>query len=139
MSNWYKQAYRGNIPLMDQDEEERKSTDISIVQPFLGSNDRQTSDGKGYPKGLSQDEDSNDDKNGGQGYNVLPTGRTILDDDVNKGDPGQSEGANDERFSDEVNMAPKKAPDPAGPFNMQRGGVFDQVAKKTRMRSLNRV
>jgi len=138
MSNWYKQAHRGNIPLMDLDEEERKTTDITVVQPFLGSNDRETSDGKGYPTGISQNEDSSDDKNGGQGHNVLPTGRTILDDDISA-DPGQGEGANDERFSDEVDQAPKKRQDPAGPFNMQRGGVFDAVAKKTRMRSLNRI
>ena len=138
MSNWYKQAHRGNIPLMEQDEEERRSTDISIVQPFLGSNDRQTSDGKGYPKGISKDDSYVDDKDGGTGHNELPSGRTILDDEVSA-DPGQGEGANDERFSDEVDMAPKKEPDPVGPFNMQRGGIFDQVARKTRMRSLNRV
>lgn len=138
MSNWYKQAYKGNIPLMDQDEKERRTTDIAIVQPFLGSNDRQTSDGKGYPKGVSKDEDSSDDKGQSEGYNFLPTGTSILDDEVSI-DPGQGEGANDERFSDDIDKAPKKAPDPAGPFNMQRGGVFDQVAKKTRMRSLNRV
>jgi len=138
MSNWYKQAYRGNIPLMDQDERERRPSDIAIVQPFLGSNDRQTSDGAGYPKGISKDDGYNDDKNGGQGYNVLPSGRTMLDDDVSA-DPGQGEGANDERFTDEIDKAPKSKPEPPGPHNMQRGGVFDQVARKTRVRSLNRV
>ena len=138
MGNWYKQAGRGNIPKMDQTEEDRKPTDISLVQPFLGSNDRQTSDGKGYPKGISKDDDYSDDKNGGQGYNELPAGRTILDDEMSI-DPGQGEGANDERFSDDVDKSPKKQQDPAGPFNMQRGGVFDQVARKTRMRSLNRM
>ena len=56
MSNWYKKANRGNIPKMDQTEEERESTDISVVQPFLGSNDRQTSDGNGYPNGLKDEE-----------------------------------------------------------------------------------
>ncbi len=138
MSNWYKQAYRGNIPLMDQSEKERRTGDIAIVQPFLGSNDRQTSDGKGYPKGISKDDEYNDDKNGGSGYNELPAGRTILDDDISA-DPGQGEGANDERFSDPVDQAPKKRQDPVGPHNMQRGGIFDSVARKTKMRSLNRV
>jgi hypothetical protein len=138
MSNWYKQAYRGNIALMDQDEKERRSTDISIVEPFLGSNDRETSDGKGYPKGISSDDDYSDDKSGRQGYNKLPTDRTMLDDEITE-DLGQGEGANDERFTDDIDKAPKEAPEPVGPFNMQRGGIFDQVAKKTRMRSLNRV
>ena len=138
MSNWYKQANRGNIPKAWQTEEERKPTDISVVQPFLGSNDRQTSDGKGYPTGISQDEDSSDDKDGGTGHNQLPVGRTILDDDISI-DPGQGGGANDERFSDPADQSPKKRRDPVGPFNMQRGGIFDQVAKKTKMRSLNRI
>lgn len=138
MANWYKQSRRGNIPLMDQDEKERRTTDISIVQPFLGSNDRQTSDGKGYPKGISKDDEYNDDKNGGSGYNELPAGRTILDDDISV-DPGQGEGANDERFVDPIDQAPIKRPDPVGPHNMQRGGIFDNVAKRTRMRSLNRI
>ena len=138
MPNWYKQAIRGNIPLMDQTEEERKPTDIMRVQPFLGSNDRQTSDGKGYPKGISKDDEDNDDKNGGQGYNELPAGRTMLDDDISE-DPGQGEGANDERFSDPIDQSPKKEQDPVGPHNMQRGGIFDSVARRTRMRSLNRI
>ncbi len=138
MSNWYKKAYRGNIPLMDQDEKERRSTDIAIVQPFLGSNDRQTSDGKGYPKGTSKEDSYEDDKQGEQGYNVLPGGRTILDDDISE-DPGQGEGANDERFVDDVDKLPEEKNEPHGPHNMQRGGVFDQVARRTRMRSLNRV
>lgn len=128
---------------MDQDEKERRTSDIAIVEPFLGSNDRQTSDGKGYPKGISKDDEYNDDKAGRQGYNVLPVDRTILDDEISI-DPGQGEGIDDDRFSDEVDMAPKKRQDPIGPFNMQGGGmqrnsIFDQVAKKTRMRSLNRV
>lgn len=138
MSNWYKQAIRGNIPRMDQTEEERRTTDIMRVQPFLGSNDRETSDGKGYPKGISKDDDFDDDKNGGQGYNELPSGRTMLDDEITE-DLGQGEGANDERFSDEVDMAPKKKQDPAGPHNMQRGGIFDSVARRTRIRSINRI
>ena len=123
---------------MDQDEKERKSTDISIVQPFLGSNDRQTSDGKGYPKGISKEDGYEDDKSGGQGYNVLPGGRTILDDEISE-DPGQGEGANDDRFTDDVDKLPEEKNEPSGPHNMQRGGVFDQVAKRTRMRSLNRI
>jgi hypothetical protein len=123
---------------MDQDEKERRTTDIGIVQPFLGSNDRQTSDGKGYPKGISSDDDYVDDKNGGSGHNELPSGRTILDDDISA-DPGQGEGANDERFTDPIDQAPKKKMEPAGPHNMQRGGIFDDVAKKTRMRSLNKI
>ena len=138
MSNWYKQAYRGNIPLMEQNEKERRPSDISIVQPFLGSNDRQTSDGKGYPKGISRDDGYEDDKNGGTGHNELPSGRTILDDDVSM-DPGQGEGANDERFTDPIDQAPKKKLEVVGPHNMQRGGIFDSVARKTRIRSLNRV
>jgi len=123
---------------MDQDEKERRSTDISIVQPFLGSNDRQTSDGKGYPKGISRDDSYEDDKSGEQGYNELPAGRTMLDDDISE-DPGQGEGANDDRFADPVDQLPKERNEPSGPHNMQRGGVFDQVARRTRMRSLNRV
>jgi len=135
MSNWYKQAGRGNIPKAWQTEEERRTTDISTVQPFLGSNDRQTSDGKGYPKGISKNDEYED--NGGQsgtGKNELPAGRTILDDDIPIG-----EGANDERFSDPADQAPKKKQEPLGPHNMQRGGIFDSVAKKTRIKSLNRV
>lgn len=138
MVNWYKQAIRGNIPKMDQTEEERRPTDIMRVQPFLGSNDRQTSDGKGYPKGISKDDDPNDDKDGGTGHNELPTDRTLLDDEISI-DPGQGEGANDERFSDPIDQLPKAKLGPVGPHNMQRGGIFDQVAKRTRMRSLNRV
>lgn len=137
MANWYKQAIRGNIPKMEQTEEERKPTDIMRIQPFLGSNDRQTSDGKGYPKGISKD-DSFDDKDGGTGYNELPTDRTMLDDEITE-DLGQGEGANDDRFSDPVDQPPKKKQDPVGPFNMQRGGLFDNVARRTRMRSLTRV
>ena len=121
-------------------EEERKPTDISKVQPFLGTNDRQTSDGKGYPKGISRNEDQNDDKGGlsGSGVNEIPGGRTMLDDEITI-DPGQGEGANDERFTDDIDKMPKRPQDPAGPHNMQRGGVFDSVARKTRIRSLNRI
>lgn len=136
MVNWYKQAIRGNIPRMEQTEEERKPTDIIRVQPFLGSNDRQTSDGKGYPKGISKD-DEYDDKDGGQGHNELPTDSTMLDDDISE-DPGQGEGANDERFTDDIDKMPKQRQDPVGPHNMQRGGIFDSVARKTRMH-LNRI
>ena len=136
MSSWYKQAIRGNIPRMEQTEEERKPSDIMRVQPFLGTNDRQTGDGKGYPKGISKDDGYNDDKGGisDSGVNELPAGRTILDDEIEMG-----EGANDERFSDPIDQSPKKKQDPVGAFNMQRGGVFDNVARKTKMRSLNRI
>ena len=77
-------------------------------------------------------------KDGGTGHNELPSGRTMLDDDISE-DPGQGEGANDERFSDPIDQMPKEKPEPVGPHNMQRGGIFDQVARRTKIRSINRI
>lgn len=136
MSNWYKKAGgKSGIPRMFQTPEERETTELTRPELWFGTNERSTSDGKGYPKGISQHEDRNDDKGGVQGIiDEIPAGRTILDDDIPIG-----EGANDDRFVDPEDRPPKKRhPDPVGPHNMQ-DNVFRNVSNRTRLRTLNRV
>ena len=122
---------------MEQTEEERETTDISRVQPFLGTNERTTSDGKGYPKGISQFETSSEEKIGNdwEVKHSLPTERTILDDDMQS-----EEGASDDRFTDPIDVIPSKRRDPKGPHNMQGySNIYYDIANKTRLKNLNRV
>lgn len=136
MTNWYKKAYRGGLPRAWQRPEERRPTELTRPSPFFGGNERQTGDGTGYPRDVSRYDDPNDDKSqhANTGQKEIPSGRTILDDEIPIG-----EGVNDQRFSDPVDKFPQKSLDPVGPHNMQRGGIFDSVAKRTRTKSVNRV
>ena len=66
----------------------------------------------------------------------VPSGRTILDDEI-----GQGDGANGNRFvSDEDKIPIDKTRHPIGPHNMQsfiNKDVFDFVSKKTKSRNIN--
>ena len=147
MPNWYKlhikQARRGtDRPLMDEYAEfgrQQDELDLTRANPLFGGEKRRTPDGKGYPKGISQTED--DENNELDGVQEIQPGRTILDDEIFTG-----EGTNHEEFVDDIDKMPiKKEPDPVGPHNMQRGlgldkkYVYDAISRRSRKLPLNKL
>ena len=68
----------------------------------------------------------------------VPSGRTILDDEI-----GQGDGANDERFvPDEDKMPINNRKKPLGPHNMHQRldrDIYDFVSKRTRRKSVNKL
>ena len=141
--NWYKKATRGTDRDLSTEytqngskpDEELTQTKVKPV-PLFGGNERSTSDGIGYPKGISQNEDA--DLNKGIGQDQIPAGSTILDDDIYK-DDGNGVGANDDRFSDPIDVPFQKHNDPVGAFNMQEKNLFEYVRKKTRKNRVNKL
>lgn len=140
MKNWYKSlqkvARRGSgDPLMDQysrygkpdSEESTGEQTITTPNPFFGANERSTGDGKGYPKGVSMYEDTPVNKD----LDQLPVDRTLLDDEIPIG-----EGLDLNTFSDEVDKAPIKKPEPIGPHNMNGKDIYDKVVRRIGLKSL---
>ena len=83
MLNWYKrfiyrEARRGtDRPLMDEYSEfgpQKDQLSLTRATPFFGGERRNTPDGKGYPKGISMNQDYEDEN---KGIHELQPGRTI--------------------------------------------------------------
>jgi len=135
MANWFKIAYRGNIPKME-DPDERTSN------PYQPSNDilttpsmpaGRTQKRKGYPDNYSAWEDKQSDENVAD----LPHEPVLMDND-----PPPGEGANDERFVSDVDKL-KVIPEsePFGPHNMQNrpksDEFFDIISRRSRVKRVN--
>jgi len=134
MSNWYKIARRGTGRDLateysenggKPDDELGVPKSLTKAIPMFGGNERSTSDGNGYPKGISQNEDYDFKKD--IGTDQIPAGRTILDDGIFNG-----EGANDNRFVDPIDVPFNKKNDPVGAFNMQGKNIFEDIYRKSR-------
>ena len=139
MANWYKiflnkMARRGIIPRMDDIDEKTRNpyqptNPLMNYVPIYGGERR-----KGYPTGISAFEDHEESPKD------IPSEPVLMDQD-----PPPGEGANDERFVDEIDKAPmKNKPDPLGPHNMQQGtmpvkDIYNRVSRRSKIRNLDRV
>ncbi|HUS49404.1 MAG TPA: hypothetical protein VMZ91_04530 [Candidatus Paceibacterota bacterium] len=143
MANWYKKiANRGNIPKSEDFDERTRdpykpTNNIMTMPPFPAG---RTEKRKGYPQGYSSIEEKREDDNVAD----LPHEPILMPEhDTERSDefPPPGEGANDERFVDEIEKKPlKQKPEPVGPHNMPHGkNIFDFVAKRSKMKNINKI
>lgn len=128
-------------PLMDEyrrfgrpDKEISEPESMTKANPFFGGNERETSDGTGYPKGYSQKEDFHDYGRDSQGRQEIPSGRTILDDDIPLGD-----GLDNWELADNVDKPAIDRNQPVGPHNMQRDNIYNLIRRKTKKNKINKI
>ena len=114
---------RGTLPLSSQYRKDPRG--LVDAKPLFGGEKR-----KGYPRGVSSREEEEYER-----IPKLPSEPILMDQD-----PPTGEGANDERFVDEVDKMPiKRKPEPLGPHNMQgrvNSTVYDVVSRQNRFRKL---
>jgi hypothetical protein len=135
--NWYKKVgwSTGTPVTFDLDKIKKnldpykgKPDEKVTPNPFFGGDIR--GDFAKDPANLREDEPGY--------YKDIPSGRTILDDDIYTG-----EGTNKEEWVDDKDKMPlKKRMEPIGPNNMQgralERDVYDYVSKKSKLRSINK-
>lgn len=132
MSNWYKIAFRGNIPTNEDTDKRLRNPYIPNPQMTPGDEKLNPSsfggkERKGYPKGLSQYEGSEDEKVN----NDMPKQDNLMD---NAPEAEYSYNVT-ERFSDPIDqLKDPNYKEPVGALNMPHGNNMD-IYKKTKERS----
>jgi hypothetical protein len=151
MNNWYKKIARmrgGTIPIMDDyasgrrpDAEDHKEHNDTLTRPKaeFGGNER-----PGYPKGISQNKDNEDDATWAKLHGTIPGEAVLMDDggdsheglgdrftargENNEDDDTMPIGGEAERLDKGIN----------GPHSMQRnrGSVFRNIKQRTRIKGL---
>jgi len=137
--NWFKKQIRYSwnrgIPIMDEyarqsrpPSSQYKKDPRSLVdaKPLFGGEKR-----KGYPMGVSSVEEDDYSQ-----VKKLPSEPVLMDQD-----PPTGEGANDERFVDDIEKMPiKNKTEPRGPHNMQSRitdkNIYDFISEKARIKRL---
>jgi hypothetical protein len=150
MNNWYKKARMrgGTIPIMDDyadgrrpyNEEHKEHTDtLTRVKPEFGGNER-----PGYPKGISQNKDNEDDPTWAELHGRIPGEAVLMDDggDSHEGlgdrDVARGEGIEDDDTMPFGGEAERLDKGTVGPHSMQqnRGDVFRRIKQDTKIKGL---
>lgn len=151
MSNWYKKIARmrgSTISIMDEysdgrrpeSEWHKEHTDtLTRAKPEFGGNER-----PGYPKGISQNKDNEDDPTWAKLHGTIPGEAVLMDDGGDSHDGlgdrfvSRGEGNEDDDTMPIGGEAERLDKGTVGPHNMQqnRGDVFRRIKQQTKIKGL---